>query len=92
MAVEAIGGVYRDPWLMAAAIDRPKDDDDDEYLDYRPSSRRPNNADSRLRRRQRMRLFRPDLAVAVAAPFQSAAENRLMGGDDDDDQTMENVV
>ena len=58
-------------WL----IDRLKDCDDDDEGDYRPSSRRPDNVDSRRRRRQRMKPFQPDL-VAVA-PFE------LLGVDDD---------
>lgn len=73
--VGAIGGVYCDPWLKAAAaIDRPKDDDDDDG-DYRPSSRRPHNAGSVLlqRRRQQMVLFWPDTLV-ILDQFQSLSQ------------------
>ena len=75
-AAEAAGAADGgDPWLVDWLIDRLKDCDDDDEGDYRPSSRRPDNVDSRRRRRQRMRPFQPDL-VAVA-PFE------LLGVDDD---------
>ena len=76
------------PWLvvisLAVVIDRPKgDENSDDDGNYRPSSRRPNSADSKLRWRlqQRMRLRLP-----VAAPFRWNRPQRI--GQDDDQRLV----
>jgi hypothetical protein len=84
----AIGGDDGGPWLVVISrvvvIDRPKgdDDDDDDDGDYRPSSRRPNSADSkRWRLQQQMSL------LCLAAAFRWE-RSRWIGDDGGDDRRL----